>query len=144
MTRIYRKNKVETVVEAQPHEHAIGKPVGWLRRLLAVFRTMTAILREVVPPENINNSQLENQIISKEGTTTFIWHDGNERYDEVAWDPRPATRDVAYEIALRLMESDRRATRVHIDFGETTFVEVSRPCSLAAGSLRVISERKAA
>jgi hypothetical protein len=78
------------------------------------------------------------------GTATFIWHDGKPQYDEVAWDPRPVARNTAYEMALRRMNEDARATRVHIDFGDSSFVEVARPSNLSAGRLRVISEGRIA
>jgi hypothetical protein len=142
MTRIRWKTKFGLGYPDRPQAHAAGKSTSMLRRLLAILRPTSGPTREVVLNKT-KDSQLENQFIPLEGTTTFIWHDGSERFEVVTWDPRQATRDVAYEIALRRMASDPRATRVRIDFGETTFVEVSRPCNLSAGSLRVITEGKA-
>jgi hypothetical protein len=115
-----------------------------LFRLIAAFCAKKLFRSDQVPADNIIKTQMKRSIVSVKGTATFVWHDGQQLYDEVAWDPRPVTRDTAYEIALRRMQSDRRATRVHVDFGESTFVEVTRPTVLAAGSLRVISEGQAA
>lgn len=64
------------------------------------------------------------------GTVSYVWHDGGERYDEVVWSPRPASRDEAYGIAIDKLFQDHRATRVHVDYGQNLFVEASRPVKL--------------
>jgi hypothetical protein len=63
------------------------------------------------------------------GTISYIWHDGGDRYDEVEWHPERVCRAEAYEIALRKLANDQRATKIHVDYGDTAFVEASRPRS---------------
>ena len=60
------------------------------------------------------------------GTAIITWHDGKPRYDEVAWDPTTVTEDQALEIALHKLGADKRATRVHVEYNEVSFVEAVR------------------
>lgn len=60
------------------------------------------------------------------GSAIYVWHGENDLYDEVVLDPEPVSRDQAYELALRKLSEDPESTKVHVDFGAKTFVEVKR------------------
>jgi hypothetical protein len=60
------------------------------------------------------------------GTAIIIWHDGKSRYDEVTWDPTPIDETQALKIAIHTLGQDRRATRVHVEYSESAFIEAVR------------------
>ena len=65
--------------------------------------------------------------VRMKGTVSYVWHDGAELYDEVVWSPDQVSRSEAYGMALSRLSQDHRASRVHVDYGDKTFVEANRP-----------------
>lgn len=66
------------------------------------------------------------------GTCIFTWHDGNDRYDEVAWDPGLTSALEAAHLAEAKLKQDGRATRVQVEYGEDLFAEAVRQATRAA------------
>jgi hypothetical protein len=60
------------------------------------------------------------------GTATYIWHDAQRRYDEVAWDPKPISEAQAEVAARERFDRDGRATRIQIAVGDSTVLDVYR------------------
>lgn len=60
------------------------------------------------------------------GTSTYIWHDAKNRYDEVAWNPQIVTQQQAEAEAEKRFSIDRRATRIQIDVADRTIVDLAR------------------
>lgn len=66
------------------------------------------------------------------GTCVFTWHDGKDRYDEVAWDPRDISASEAARLAEARLRHDIRATRVQVEYAEDLFAEAVREATRAA------------
>jgi hypothetical protein len=60
------------------------------------------------------------------GTWMFVWHDGKELYDEVAWIPSPCTLEMAGVLAKGKLDEDRHASRVCIAYSPDQIREVER------------------
>jgi hypothetical protein len=56
----------------------------------------------------------------------YVWHRGKARYDEVLHLPGLINEDDARALALLKLQVDTRATRVHVEIGETLVDDIER------------------
>jgi hypothetical protein len=61
-----------------------------------------------------------------DGLSLYVWHHGKDRYDEVLHLPGLIEEEDARALALLKLQLDTRATRVHVEIGETLVDDIER------------------